>query len=341
MPASTSSDPLRLSILDLATVRPGQPVGEALRDSVRLAQRADQLGRFERLWFAEHHNMPAIASAATAVVIAHVAAATSTIRVGSGGIMLPNHAPLTVAEAFGTLAELHPGRIDLGLGRAPGTDQTTLRALRRDPRASDDFPHDIRELQGYLAGESLVPGVQAHPGAGTRVPLYILGSSLYGATLAAAFGLPYAFASHFAPDALQQAVSAYRTGFVPSEQLSEPHVIAAVNVVAADDADEAAQMAQRVLRSRVKMLAARAPGYAALTGASGELDDATLDLLLESPVGAQARQMMTYTAVGDGAAVGGYLRDFRTLADADEVMVTNAAPGLPARLRALEILAGL
>ena len=324
-----------LSLLDLAMVRRGQPVAEALRDSLALAQHAEATGRFTRIWYAEHHNMPTIASAATAVLIAHIAANTTSIRLGAGGVMLPNHAPLSVAEQFGTLAELHPGRIDLGLGRAPGTDQVTLRALRRDPRASDDFPSDIRELQGYLAGESLIPTVSAHPGAGTRVPLYILGSSLYGAQLAAAFGLPYAFASHFAPDALVPAMQAYRSGFTPSAQLAEPYAIAALHVIADPDAGVAQEIVDRVLRSRVRMLAARVPAYAA------RLDDAAIDELLDSPVGAQARHMMTYTAVGDGAGVASYLADFRALAGADELMLTNPAPELTARQTTLDVVASL
>ncbi|MCA0178516.1 MAG: LLM class flavin-dependent oxidoreductase [Actinobacteria bacterium] len=324
-----------LSILDLAMVRHGQPVAEALADSVVLAQHAEATGRFTRIWYAEHHNMPAIASAATAVLIAHVAARTNSIRVGAGGVMLPNHAPLIVAEQFGTLAELHPGRIDLGLGRAPGTDQVTLRALRRDPRASDEFPSDIRELQGYLAGESLIPTVSAHPGAGTKVPLYILGSSLYGAQLAAAFGLPYAFASHFAPDALVAAMTTYRESFQPSEQLAQPYAIAAVNVIAAAESATAQDLASRVLRSRVRSLAGRVPAYA------GRLDDATLDQLIDSPVGDQARHMMTYTAIGDREDVAQYLADFRATCGADELMITNPAPGLDARLTTLDILATL
>ena len=214
-----------LSILDLAFVAPAQSTRDALLESVTLAQKAEETGRFERIWFAEHHNMRTIASAATSVLIGHVASATSTIRVGAGGIMLPNHSPLVIAEQFGTLAELHPGRIDLGLGRAPGTDQQTLRALRRDPRASDQFPQDVQELQGYLSQDSLIPGIHAYPGWGTQVPLYILGSSLFGAQLAAALGLPYSFASHFAPDALEQAVQVYSERFQPSEQLAEPYEI--------------------------------------------------------------------------------------------------------------------
>src|SRR3954447_24603292 len=206
-----------LSILDLAIVERGSTPREALAASVVVAQRAEGLG-FRRVWYAEHHNMAAIASSATSVLIAHVAAHTTTIRLGAGGIMLPNHSPLVIAEQFGTLAELHPDRIDLGLGRAPGSDQLTQRALRRDVGAAERFPHDVLELQGYLAGDSRVPGIDAIPGKGTRVPLYILGSSLFGGSLAAALGLPFAFASHFAPDALEQAIDLYRAEFKPPPQ---------------------------------------------------------------------------------------------------------------------------
>lgn len=320
---------MRLSILDLALVRRGQPVREALLETVALAQRAEALGRFERIWYAEHHNMSAIASAATSVLIAHIAAATSTIRVGAGGVMLPNHSPLVIAEQFGTLAELHPGRIDLGLGRAPGTDQRTLLALRRDPRASEYFPQDILELQGYLGDESRIEGIAATPGRGTHVPLYILGSSLYGAQLAAALGLPYAFASHFAPDALEQAVEAYRAGFRPSDQLDQPYVIAACNVVAVDDPAEAGSMYEKVLRSRARRMVT----------ASGPLSESDVDALMAGPAGAQARHMLRYCAVGDGPAVAAYLSSFAERVHADEVMVTNQALGLDARLRALETLA--
>ena len=321
------------SLLDLATVARDQPVAEALEQTLALARKADELGAYERLWFAEHHNMPRIASAATSVLIGHVAAHTERIRVGSGGVMLPNHSPLVIAEQFGTLAELHPGRIDLGLGRAPGTDGATMRALRTDPRAAESFPQDVRELQGYLADESQVEGIHAYPGRGTRVPLYILGSSLFGAQLAAAYGLPYAFASHFAPDALEEAVRTYRAQFTPSEQLAEPHVIAALNVIAADDTETAKATEEKVLHARVRMLAGRV--------GSGRLDDETVTALLGTAVGAQAKHMLTHTVAGDPAEVADGLGDFARLADADELMITNPAPGLDQRLRTLEIVAGL
>lgn len=329
MTDASTPRPLRLSILDLAQVRHGQPIREALQESITLAQQADRLGCFERLWFAEHHNMPSIASAATAVLIGRVAAATEHIRVGSGGIMLPNHSPLVIAEQFGTLAELFPDRIDLGLGRAPGTDQRTLLALRRDPRVSDRFPQDVQELQGYLSDESLIEGIVATPGKGTHVPLYILGSSLFGAQLAAALGLPYAFASHFAPDALVEAVAVYRETFQPSAQLDEPYVIAACNVIAADDPADAQSMFERVLRSRVRRF----------VPAAATMNDDQIDALLAGPGGAQARHMMRYTGVGTGAEVSAFLTDFAAHSDADEVMITNQAIGLDARLRALEIVA--
>ncbi|QNK53500.1 LLM class flavin-dependent oxidoreductase [Dermacoccus sp. PAMC28757] len=324
-----------LSILDLAQVGGGQSVGDAINASVELAQAAEATGRFERIWFAEHHNMKHIASAATSVLLAHVAARTNTIRVGSGGVMLPNHSPLVIAEQFGTLAELHPGRIDLGLGRAPGTDQRTWQALRRDPHASDRFPQDVVELQGLLSDESPLAGIEAVPGQGTHVPLYILGSSMFGAKLAAALGLPYAFASHFAPDALQAAVHAYRTEFRPSEQLAEPHVIAALNVVAAETDDAAATMYEEVLRARVRSLATR------FGAADRRLSDDEIEMLLDSPAGQQAKHMLTYTAIGGPERVGAYLEQFAEHAMADELMMTNAARGLEAQKRALEIVASI
>ena len=317
-----------LSILDLAIVGEHQSVRESLDATVVLARHAEELG-FTRIWYAEHHNMASIASSATSVLIAHVAAHTERIRLGAGGIMLPNHAPLTIAEQFGTLAELHPGRIDLGLGRAPGSDQVTQRALRRDPMSAERFPQDVLELQGYLAGESRIPGVVAIPGSGTCVPLYILGSSLFGGSLAAALGLPFAFASHFAPDALEQAVDYYRENFQPSSQLDRPYVIAGVNVVAADTATTAEAHLLYAQRRRVARFVA--PGRS--------LSDDEADALLESRAGQQVLHMMQYTAVGDGAAVTRYLDDFAAHIEADELIVTLSSPTLDDRLRAATILA--
>src|SRR5688500_9085987 len=227
-----------LAVLDLAFVPEGGTAADALRNSLELARHVERLG-YRRFWLAEHHNMVGIASAATAVVIGYLAGGTTTIRVGAGGIMLPNHSPLVIAEQFGTLATLYPDRIDLGLGRAPGTDQQTLRALRRNPMSADTFPQDVVELQALLG--PLQPGqtVQAVPGTDTNVPLWILGSSLFGAQLAAMLGLPYAFASHFAPDALMQALQVYRERFRPSAQLDRPYTMVGVNVIAADTDAEA------------------------------------------------------------------------------------------------------
>src|SRR5689334_4737522 len=239
----------RLSILDLAPIGRGQTASDSFAASVALAQRAEELG-YHRVWYAEHHNMPSIASSATSVLIAHIGAQTSSIRLGAGGIMLPNHSPLTIAEQFGTLEAMYPGRIDLGLGRAPGSDQNTVYALRRNPDSADRFPQDVLELQGYLTGSTRVPGVDAVPGKGSDVPLYILGSSMFGATLAAALGLPYAFASHFAPQLLEPAVAAYRQEFRPSEQLERPYVIAGVNAVASDTTDDARAQLDAVRRIR-------------------------------------------------------------------------------------------
>jgi luciferase family oxidoreductase group 1 len=318
-----------LSILDLAFVGRSETVRDSFAGSVQLAQLAEQLG-YRRVWYAEHHNIAAIASSATAVLIAHIAANTGRIRLGSGGVMLPNHSPLIIAEQFGTLAELHPGRIDLGLGRAPGTDQVTMRALRRDPTAAETFPQDVVELQAFLAGESRVPGVHAIPGRGTHVPLYILGSSLFGAQLAAALGLPYGFASHFAPDALQDAVRLYRQRFQPSAQLEQPHVIAGVNVIAADTQAAADVQLQRTRQARARNLFSR-PGQ--------PLSDDDVEVILRSPQGAYVDQMMTYSAVGTPAVVRDYLEGFVKHADADEVMVVHPADSATTRLRSVELLA--
>lgn len=225
------------SMLDLSPIVEGGTIADSLRNTLDLAQHGERWG-YRRFWLAEHHNMPGIASAATSVVIGHVAAGTSTIRVGSGGVMLPNHAPLIIAEQYGTLATLYPDRIDLGLGRAPGTDMETARALRRGMDQTDTFPQDVIELLGFLGDGAPGQRVRAIPGQGTKVPIWILGSSLYGAQLAAHLGLPYAFASHFAPAALEEAVALYRHRFEPSRFLQDPYFMLAVNVFAADDADE-------------------------------------------------------------------------------------------------------
>ncbi|HET8941866.1 MAG TPA: LLM class flavin-dependent oxidoreductase [Rudaea sp.] len=230
-----------LSILDLAPVTEGSTPAQTFAHTLELARHAEQLG-YRRFWLAEHHNMPGIASAATAVLIGHVAGGTSSIRVGAGGIMLPNHAPLQVAEQFGTLGALYPGRIDLGLGRAPGTDQAATRALRRYYQGAEEFPADVVELLQYFEPVQAGQAVQAVPGAGIEVETWILGSSLFGAQLAAALGLPYAFASHFAPAAMEQALALYRETFKPSPRLARPHVMLALNVVAADTDDEARRL---------------------------------------------------------------------------------------------------
>ena len=318
-----------LSILDLAPVHRHETVADALAGSVHLAQRAVALG-YRRVWYAEHRNMPRIASAATSVLIAHVAAQTATIRLGAGGIMLPNHAPLTIAEQFGTLATLHPGRIELGLGRAPGTDQATMRALRRSPASAQSFPDDVRELQGYLGDVSTIPGIQAIPGAGTHVPLTILGSSLYGAQLAAAFGLPYAFASHFAPAALADAVTIYRDRFEPSDQLDAPHVTVAVNVITAGDDATAQQLLRGTARQRVRLLFSR-PGQ--------KLTEEQADLVLDDPAGRGAWDMLGCRAVGTPERVVEQLDELADATAADELILASCAPDRSAAVTTVESIA--
>jgi luciferase family oxidoreductase group 1 len=317
-----------LSILDLALIGEGETPRASLEGSVVLAQDAERCG-YRRVWYAEHHNMPRIASSATSVLIAHVAAHTSTIRLGAGGVMLPNHSPLTIAEQFGTLETLHPGRIDLGLGRAPGSDQNTFRALRRDLRAAESFPRDVQELQAFLGDQSLVPGVEATPGKGTHVPLYILGSSLFGATLAAALGLPFGFASHFSPGALQEAVAIYRQEFRPSAQLAEPYVLAGVNVLAAETEEEAQHAFARVKRSRAKHF----------FGRGRSLTDEEVAAVLSSPQGRQLEAMMTYTVAGTPAQVADYLDAFAEHAQADELITAHQSPTVEDRLRSVRLTA--
>ena len=317
-----------LSILDLAPIRPGETASDSFAASVALAQRAEGLG-YRRVWYAEHHNIPTIASSATSVLIAHVAAFTHSIRLGAGGIMLPNHSPLVIAEQFGTLEALHPGRIDLGLGRAPGSDQDTMFALRRNPMSAESFPEDVLELQGYLTGRSRIPGIDATPGKGANVPLYILGSSLFGANLAATLGLPYAFASHFAPDALQEAVAHYRREFRPSAQLDRPYVIAGVNVVAADTTAEAKAQLLATKRSRVTLL----------LGQGRAFSDEEADMVLRSPAGQHVQHMLTFSAVGTPTEVREYVEAFAKHADADELIVAHQASSTEAMLRSVELLA--
>ncbi len=320
---------LPVSVLDVAPIVVGGTPAQALRNSVDLVRHAERLG-YTRYWVAEHHNLSGIASAATSVVIAHLAEATESIRVGAGGIMLPNHAPLVIAEQFGTLEALHPGRIDLGLGRAPGTDQVTLRALRQDPGA-DSFPQDVLELQALL-GDPL-PGqtVFAIPGVGSHVPLWILGSSLYGAQLAAALGLPYAFASHFAPDLLLPALDAYRSRFQPSSQLQHPYAMVAVNVVAADDD----LTAQRLFTS------AQQAFTNVIRGRRGQLpppvDD--IDALWSAEEKAHVSNVLGRSYVGSPGTVRDGLGAVVAETMADELIVASAIHDHAARVRSYEILA--
>jgi len=317
-----------LSILDLAPLRKGQTASDSISASVSLAQLAERAG-YARVWYAEHHNMAAIASSATSVLIAHVGAKTEHIRLGSGGIMLPNHSPLVIAEQFGSLEAMYPGRIDLGLGRAPGSDQNTMRALRRSPESADQFPQDVLELQGYLTGETRIPGVNATPGNGANVPLYILGSSMFGASLAAMLGLPYGFASHFAPDALQPAVAAYRAQFRPSAQLDQPYVIAGVNVIAASTTADAEQ----------QFLTARRQRAGWLLGKGRTFTDDEADAILASPAGQHVMQMTRYSAIGTPDEVRDYLEAFTKHADADELIIAFQSPSTEDRLRSVDLVA--
>ncbi len=317
------------SILDLAAVGRDESIAESLAGSVELAQAAERCG-YQRVWYAEHHNISSIASSATAVLIAHVAAHTATIRLGSGGVMLPNHSPLVIAEQFGTLESLHPGRIDLGLGRAPGSDQVTARAIRRGPEASERFPEDVVELQGLLGDESPLPGVRAIPGQGTHVPLYILGSSLFGAQLAAMLGLPYAFASHFAPQALHDAIAIYRERFTPSAQLEQPYLIAGVGAIAAETAEAAAAQLAATRLARAKSIFSRG---------DRRLSDEEAGALLRSPQGAAVDEMLTYTGVGTADQVAAYLDAFQEKTGADELITVHYAASVAERVRSVELLA--
>ncbi|MDB5820881.1 MAG: flavin dependent oxidoreductase [Rhizobacter sp.] len=319
-----------LSILDLVRITEGSDVRTALDNARSLAQHAEGLG-YTRFWMAEHHNMPGIASAATAVAIAHVAAGTQTIRVGSGGIMLPNHAPMIIAEQFGTLASLFPGRIDLGLGRAPGTDQMTARALRRDPTGGDAFPQDVRELQAFLAPVQPGQRIRAVPGAGTEVPIWILGSSTFGAQLAAEYGLPYAFASHFAPGSLYAALQIYQERFKPSAQLAAPYTAVGVNIIAAETDGQARRLATTQQMSFTDMQ----------RNARG-LSKPPIDDIEDywSPLEkAQASQMLANSIIGSKDTVRDGIQRLLSRTGADELIVVSDIYDHKARLRSYEIMA--
>ena len=303
-----------LSVLDLSPITAGADPRQALNNSLRLAQHTESLG-YHRYWVAEHHNMPGIASAATAVVIGHIASGTTTLRVGSGGIMLPNHAPLMVAEQFGTLAALYPNRIDLGLGRAPGTDGMTAHALRRTLHSDpNQFPQDVLELKGYLADKQENQKVLAIPGQGSHVPLYILGSSLFGAQLAAILGLPFAFASHFAPAAMMRAITLYREEFTPSEQLSAPYVMLGYNICAADTEAEAQYLRTSGLRALLNMRQGRpGPLPAPVDNFETTLTTAEQSILAQSDAAA---------AVGDAKQVYDQVAEFVEKTQVDELIIT-------------------
>ena len=323
---------LPVSILDLAPIVEGGTAASALRNSLDLAQHAERWG-YKRFWLAEHHNMAGIASAATAVVIAHVASGTTTIRVGAGGIMLPNHAPLVIAEQFGTLAALHPGRIDLGLGRAPGTDQRTLLALRQTPSSADSFPRDVLELQALLGDPHPAQAVHAIPGTSSHVPLWILGSSLFGARLAAMLGLPFAFASHFAPDALLPALEIYRAEFRASADLYSPYAMVAANVIAADDDGEAQRLFTSQQQAFTNMVRDR----------RGQLQPPIDDIeAYWSPAEkAHVTRMLRRSFVGSATTVAQGIQGFRDETTADELIIATAIHDHAARLRSYEILAGV
>ncbi len=319
-----------LSILELARVTQEVDARGALDNARDLAAHAENWG-YRRIWVAEHHNMPGIASAATSIVIAHIAAGSKRIRVGAGGIMLPNHAPYVIAEQFGTLERLFPGRIDLGLGRAPGTDQLTLQALRRTPDAAESFPQDVLELQAFLAPAGPAQRIRAVPAAGTQVPLWILGSSTFGAMLAAELGLPYAFASHFAPDLLLPALDIYRSRFRPSEQLASPYAMVGVNIIAADSDDEARRLATTQQMSFTNIFR----GNRGLS--QPPIDDIETYWLPAEK--AQAMRMLARSIVGSPRTVGAGVEALVAETGADELMIVSDVYDHAARLRSFQLIA--
>jgi luciferase family oxidoreductase group 1 len=319
-----------ISVLDLAAIIEGKTPADTFHNTLDLARKAEKLG-YKRFWLAEHHNMESIASSATSILIGYVAGGTSTIRVGSGGIMLPNHAPLVVAEQFGTLASLYPGRIDLGLGRAPGTDQVTAMALRRDRLgAANDFPQNVQELVTYFSSENREGRVRAIPGEGLDIPIWILGSSTDSAYLAALLGLPYAFASHFAPTYLGEALSLYRRNFRPSKHLKEPYVIACVNVIAADTDEEANRIATSFLQFAIGIIRGKTKPLPApvdsMEGIWNEFEEAAV------------RQMMAYTFMGGPQTIQSDLQQFLDLTQVNELMVVSHIYDHQARLRSYEVV---
>jgi len=320
-----------VSVLDLAPIVVGASAADAFRNTLDLARHAERWG-YKRYWLAEHHNMPGVASAATSVVIAYVAAGTTTIRVGAGGVMLPNHSPLVVAEQFGTLESLFPGRIDLGLGRAPGTDPNTVRALRRRADLdAESFPHDVIELQSYFRDPAPAQPIRAVPGAGLHVPIWLLGSSLFSAQLAAALGLPFAFASHFAPDLLMQALAIYRSEFRPSESLTAPYAMAGVSVVAADTDAEARRLFTSLQMQFVNLR----------RGRPGQLNPPvdSLDNFWSAAERAGVEHALRYAVVGSPDVVRRGLEMFAADAGVDELMITSQIHDHAARLRSYEIVA--
>ncbi|MEA3134379.1 MAG: hypothetical protein QOG17_2225 [Gammaproteobacteria bacterium] len=321
------------SVLDLSPITMGSDAGRSLRNTLDLAQHAERWG-YRRYWLAEHHGMPGIASAATSVVICHVASGTSTIRVGAGGIMLPNHSPLVIAEQFGTLEALFPGRIDLGLGRAPGSDQTTARALRRNLASDpDEFPQDVIELLRYFAPADGELRVMAVPGAGLKVPLWILGSSLFGAQVAAALGLPFAFASHFAPAMMMQAIDIYRSRFRPSQQLDRPYLMLGFNIFAADSDAEAHLLATSMQQAFVNLRSGRPTQLPPpLAGYESELPSAAKAMLAD---------VLASSAIGSPDTVRRALAAFIDRTKPDELMMTSQIFDHSARLRSYEIAAGI
>lgn len=319
-----------LSILDLVPVKEGATPRDALAESLDLARQAERLG-YRRYWVAEHHNMAGIASAATSVVIGHLAGGTSSIRVGSGGIMLPNHSPMVIAEQFGTLESLYPGRIDLGLGRAPGTDLKTLRALRRSSAHANDFHEDVLELRALLGPAHPGQAVRAVPGTGTEVPLWILGSSLYGAQLAATLGLPYAFASHFAPDALPQALRVYRTGFQPSPKNPHPYAMVGINVVAAETDAEARRLFTSIQLAFLNIFRDTRGPF------PRPIED--IETVWTPQEKASVSAMLRYSLVGSPATVRAGLARLMTEIGPDELMVASHLFDPAARVRSYSILA--